>query len=138
MPFLLDSDWVIDVLASQPDALRLLDRLAADGLSMSVVTYMEAYQGTLRELDARTAEAKLHVLIESVAVLPFSMPVARRCAQLREVLRQQARRINTRALDLMIAATAIEHGLMLITRNVRDYQDLPDPDLPDLELYRDV
>lgn len=135
MPFQLDSDWVIDVLADQPDALRLLDRLAADGLSMSVVTYMEAYQGTLRELDARAAETKLHLWIESVVVLPFSMPVARRCAQLREVLRQQARRINTRALDLMIAATAtaIEHGFILITRNVRD-----DQDLPDLELYREV
>lgn len=93
---------------------------------MSVVSYMEAYQGTLREPDPTTSEAKLHVLVESVSVLPLSPAVARRCARIREALRQQGRRVGSRALDLVIAATAIGHDLILVKRNVRDYRDVPD------------
>lgn len=58
-------------------------------------------------------------------VLPFSVAEARRCAGIRRTLRSQGRRVSTRALDLMIAATAIEHQLVLVTRNVRDYRDVP-------------
>lgn len=32
-------------------------------------------------------------------------------------------------MDLFIAATAIEHGLSLVTRNTRDYSDIPGLDL---------
>jgi predicted nucleic acid-binding protein len=125
MPYLLDSDWVIDLLADNRDALLVLDRLTPDGLSMSVVSYMEAYQGTLREPDPAASEARLHVLVASVSVLPLTPAVARRCARIREVLRQQGRRVGSRALDLIIAATALESGLTLVTRNLRDYRDVP-------------
>jgi tRNA(fMet)-specific endonuclease VapC len=128
--YLLDSDWVIDMLAEDPDAMDLLDRLAPDGISMSVVTYMEAFQGTLREPDPAAAQAKLSALERDVPILSLSRAVAQRCAAIREGLRQQGRRVNSRALDLIIAATAVEHGLTLVTRNTRDYRDIPD-----LKLY---
>ncbi|HEV2109285.1 MAG TPA: hypothetical protein VGR16_13570 [Thermomicrobiales bacterium] len=35
------------------------------------------------------------------------------------------RSVDHRALDLFIAATAIEHGLSLVARNTRDYADIP-------------
>jgi predicted nucleic acid-binding protein len=55
--------------------------------------------------------------------------VARRCAELREELRAERKRFRARALDLMIAATAIEHGLTLVTRNTDDYADIGGLDL---------
>ena len=125
MAHLLDSDWVIDLLGSEPAALILLDRLSPDGLRMSVVSYMEAYQGTLREPDPMASELQLNTLIESIPVVPFSADVARRCARIRETLRLQGRRVGSRALDLVIAATAVEHDLILVTRNTRDYRDVP-------------
>jgi predicted nucleic acid-binding protein len=42
MPYLIDTDWVIDLLASVPEAVQLLDRLAQDGIAISIITYMEA------------------------------------------------------------------------------------------------
>ncbi len=56
---------------------------------------------------------------------PLLSCVAERCPLLRETLRSQGRRVNSRALDLMNAATALEHGLTLVTRNVDDYKDIP-------------
>lgn len=98
---------------------------------MSVVSYMEAFQGVGRGIDPTTESAALNALIEIVPVLPFLVAEARRAAAIREDLRRRGRRVNSRALDLMIAATAIEHGLILATRNTRDYDDIAS-----LTLYR--
>ena len=125
MPYLLDSDWVIDLLGSEPAAITPIDRLSPIGIRMSVVSYMEAYPGTPREPDPVASELRLNALIESVPVVPFSPEVARRCARIGESLRHQGRRVGSRALDLVIAATAVEHDLVLVTRNTRDYRDVP-------------
>ncbi len=126
MPYLIDSDWVIDFLAQESEALQLIEQLAQEGIAISIITYMEVYQGVLRSQEAEAASALFAALVEAVPVLPFSRAVAERCAQLREILRQQGKRPQQRALDLIIAATALTYGLVLVTRNVADYQDLPD------------
>lgn len=58
-------------------------------------------------------------------VLPIPRDVARRCARLREALRRQGHRVNSRAFDLINAAIAIEHDLTLVTRNANDFRDIP-------------
>jgi predicted nucleic acid-binding protein len=122
---------VIDHLASVPEANRLLEQLAEEGIAISVVTYMEAYQGISRSPTPEQAEAFFGRFVDSIPVIPFSVAVARRCAAVRETLRKQQRRVNSRALDLIIAATALEHELTLVSRNLDDYRDIPD-----LKVYR--
>ena len=85
---------------------------------------MEVWQGVERSPDPSEAEGKLQAFLEAIPILPFSPAVARRCARLREDLRKRGRRFNRRALDLIIAATALEHGLTLVTRNAGDYEDV--------------
>ena len=131
MPYLVDTDWLIDHLANVPEALRLLDRLAQEGIAISIITYMEAYQGVLRSPDPEEAQSKLRAFVDAVPVLPLSAAVAQRCAHLRETMRRQGKRVNARALDLIIASTALEYDLTLVTRNTEDYADVPD-----LKLYR--
>lgn len=126
MAYLIDSDWVIDHLANVPEANELLDELAEDRIAISIITYMEAYQGLLRSpIVRKEVEPLFNTFAEGVPVIPLSLPVARRCASLRETLRAQKRRVNSRALDLIIAATALEHDLTLVTRNHEDYKDIP-------------
>ena len=126
MAYLLDSDWLILRLADRPSAVRLVRQLAPVGLAVSVITYMEVFQGIDREPDPAAAEVRLGHLLTVMTVLPISQQVARRCAFLRRALRQQGRRIGPRALDLLVAATSIEHDLTLVTRNFDDYRDVPD------------
>jgi predicted nucleic acid-binding protein len=131
MAYLLDSDVVIDHLADDPGARRLLDRLAAEGLTISMVTYLEVYQGTLASPDPPRAQGKLDAFLAEVPIVPFSPPVARRCARLRTELKRQQKRVRSRALDLLTAATALEYGLTVVTRNLADYEDIPE-----LSLYQ--
>jgi tRNA(fMet)-specific endonuclease VapC len=126
MPYLIDSHVVIDHLADVPEASHLLSRLAADGIAMSIITYMEAFQGVTRSPQPDAAHAKFRVFTKSIPVLPLSIAVAERCARLRETLRTQNKRVNARALDLIIAATALEYDLTLVTENSKDFADIPD------------
>ena len=52
MPYLIDSDWVIDFLAQESEALQLIEQLAQEGIAISIVTYMEVYQGVLRSQES--------------------------------------------------------------------------------------
>ena len=136
MAYLLDTDILIDQFAELPAAVELVGRLASAGIAVSIITYMEAYQGVLRSPDRQIAEAKFTDFMASVPVLPFSPSVARRCAELREDLRLGGKRVRARALDLLTAAIALEHQLTLVTRNSADYHDIPDLDLyPSNELW---
>jgi tRNA(fMet)-specific endonuclease VapC len=126
MPYLIDSYVVIDHLAGTPEASRLLERLAQDRIAMSIITYMEAFQGVARSPHPEEAQAKFRSLAKSIPTLPLSLAVAERCARLRETLRTQQKRVNSRALDLIIAATALEYDLTLVTENIKDFEDIPD------------
>src|SRR5436309_9837934 len=126
MPYLIDTDLVIDHLANVTEANQLLEQLAPEGIAISMITYMEAYQGVVRSPNVQEARAKFQIFRRSVPVLPFSLSVAKRCAVLRERLKTEQKRVKARALDLINAAIALEHDLTLVTRNVRDYQDIPD------------
>ena len=125
MPYLLDSDVLISQRQDEPAALALVERLAPEGLAISIITYMEVYQGVLRGPDPARAEAGLAAFLSGVPVIPFSLDAARRCAALREHLARQGKRVRSRALDLVTAAIALEHGYTLVTRNRGDYEDIP-------------
>ncbi len=124
MKYLVDSDWLIDYLGNNPEAIRLLQQLYDDGIALSVISYMEALEGIRRV--GRAVASTQQGMLEAFELLDVTPIVARRCATLRETLRLQGKRVNQRSLDLLIAATALEYDLTLVTRNLRDYQDIPD------------
>jgi tRNA(fMet)-specific endonuclease VapC len=126
MPYLVDSNIVIDNLLDVPTISALLEQLALDGIAISIVTYMEAFQGVEQSADPERAREKFHAFLASVLILPFSFAVAEWCARLRETLKSQNKRVNSRALDLIIAATALEYNLTLVTNNTDDFKDIPD------------
>ncbi len=125
MRYLIDSNWIIDNLINEEAAVDLLDTLAADGFAVSIITYMEVYEGTLRAQATEELREAFRMFFTAASVLPVSPAVARRCATLRQELRRQGKRVNSRALDLLIAATALEHNLEFVSNNKDDYDDIP-------------
>ncbi|HLF78735.1 MAG TPA: type II toxin-antitoxin system VapC family toxin, partial [Dehalococcoidia bacterium] len=95
-----------------------------EAMYVSIVTYMEVFQGSLRADDPSRALSELRAFIDVVPILPVTEAVAERCARLREDLLRQGKRPNRLAFDLLIAATALENDLSLVTRNARDYRDI--------------
>ena len=133
MSYLVDTDVLIDVLSGDAETLALMDRLLESGLSVSTITYMEIYQGILAGTSQDDAETRLSALLDGMPIIPILTGVARRCAQVRLDLHKRGKRIRPRALDLLTAACAIEFGLMLVTHNISDFDDIPG-----LSLYQQV
>ena len=102
MGYLIDSDWVVDHLAGEEEANRLLSRLSDEGIAISIITYIEIYQGVLRSSNPEAAERKLQAFVGTVSLLSISPAVARRCAHVRETLRKQGKEFRRRAFDLLM------------------------------------
>jgi hypothetical protein len=59
-------------------------------------------------------------VVESIECLPWDVRVSLRWASLVAQLRRRGQSLPL--LDSMVAATALEHGLTVATRNVRDFR----------------
>ena len=125
MTYLADTTWVIDFLTDQPAAVALHPTLVRDGLALSVITYTELWEGVLfTRRDRRAAERGLREFLRAVTVLPYSRAVARRAAELRGTMRQRRLRIEHRALDILVAAAALQYGRTMVTSDA-DFDDIP-------------
>jgi len=125
MSSLIDSDIVVDYLFADHGTSDLLLDLRRSGIAISAITYMEVAEGIPVGSDPRGAARGWRTFLRGTRILVVGRAVAERAALLRADLRRRRRPIDGRALDLLIAATALEHKLVLATRNRRDYEDIP-------------
>ncbi|MEA2515367.1 MAG: hypothetical protein QOJ59_4856 [Thermomicrobiales bacterium] len=125
MTYLIDSDIVIDYLFAEPGAVTLVADLRRSGIAISVISYMEVLEGLAGGRPPQRASQGLRGFLRGTRVLVVSRRIAERSSVLRADLRRQKLQVNERALDLLIAVTAIDHGLILVIRNLRDYDDIP-------------
>lgn len=124
MRYLIDTDWLIDVFSGVDDAASTLTRLSSDGVAISIVTLGELYEGAVLDPDPAVAKERYKTFIAPFPVFSLSPSTMERFAELRGQLRQAGRLIPD--FDLLIAATALEHDLMLVTRNRRHFSRVPD------------
>ncbi|MBV9099935.1 MAG: type II toxin-antitoxin system VapC family toxin [Candidatus Dormibacteraeota bacterium] len=106
MRVLVDTDIFIDHLRGATEFRR-----GPNDVSYSVVTRCELYAGRT------TREAVIDRLLAPYDELPIDRAIAQRAGRLRGGT-------FIRTPDALVAATAIEHRLTLLTRNVRDYAEV--------------
>ncbi len=130
MKYLLDTDWLLDVIGRVPAAARTIEELRPRGLGVSIVSHGELLEGVFGypDTDARLA-AELYAFLVQFDTVPLSDPIMERFGRTRSELRRSGRLIPD--LDLLIAATAVHHDVILLTRNLRHFARIPD-----LRLYR--
>ena len=123
MRYMLDTNICIYIIKNHPpQVLRRLEALNQGGVVMSVVTYAELRAGleiqtTNREQD----EHFLALLVRKIPVLPFTESDAESFGVLRAAVRDRSRN----AMDRLIAAHAVNSGVILVTNNEADFKDYP-------------
>jgi tRNA(fMet)-specific endonuclease VapC len=120
MRYLVDTDSIIDGLAGISSILDWFNEHLDEGLAVSIVTLAEVYEGAYINPDPEVHIASFQAFLAIFTILPLIDQIAQRFARLRATLRRQGNLIPD--LDLLIAATAIEHDLTLRTRNRRQFE----------------
>lgn len=100
----------IDVLIDHLRGARQLEPYGED--RYSVITRAELFAGR------GAHEDKLRELLGSLAELPVDRGVAEQAGRIR-------RDLGLALPDALVAATALVHGLALLTRNRRDFERVP-------------
>jgi toxin FitB len=128
--FLLDTNIPSELVRTQPEpqVTAWVTAQDLDSLFLSVVSFGELRKGiTIMPPGKRKAEllvwldADLPELF-SGRVLPMTQAIAERWGVLEGQRQLMGRPLNVP--DAQIAATALEHDLTVVTRNMKDFEDL--------------
>lgn len=116
MIILLDTTVLIDVLRARGSRRAQLAELIEGGhsLATTALNIGEVYAGM------RTGEeAPTEAFLSSLECYPITATIARRAGSLKSKWAQKGRTLTL--ADMFVAATALEHGLTLMTDNRKDF-----------------
>jgi len=117
--YLVDTDWAIHHLNGNRAVIERLEALHPDGLGLSVAALAELYEGVYYSRDPEESERKLNDFLDSVSIVGLDEETARIFGRERGRLRSIGQRIGD--MDLMIAATALQYDLTLLSNNRRHF-----------------
>jgi predicted nucleic acid-binding protein len=121
--YILDTGIIIRQMRGRKDVLRLVRGIAGRGrVGISPVTHLELYVGLQPH-----EEYAGRKLLSRFQTVPVDAEIGQRAGQLIRQQKAQGRALSVP--DAIIAASALQHGLTLVTFNPGDF------DLPGLQLY---
>jgi predicted nucleic acid-binding protein len=118
MPYLVDTNIVVDVTRGSVKAADYLDSLAG-AWSISMITCLELLAGTRTQRETNDVD----LVLSGYSAIPPDENIARRAYYL---MKTHVRSHGLQALDSLIAATALENGLTLATNNLKHFQMIRD------------
>jgi tRNA(fMet)-specific endonuclease VapC len=102
---LVDTSFIIDILKNNATSLALLQKYdSSDSLAVSSLTVFELFQ---------YAGDVSNEIIETLVVLDATKTICKKAGGLRRELQKKGKEISP--ADSIIAATALEHDILLIT-----------------------
>ncbi|CAN5841548.1 type II toxin-antitoxin system VapC family toxin [soil metagenome] len=129
--YVLDTD-TLSLLQRGHSALvrRCTERVADEQLAITIITVEEQLSGWFRMIrkakrpeDLAQAYENLGANVRFLGQLPI---LSFTTAANDRYRRLASSRLNIGGMDLRIAAVVLEHGGTLITRNIRDFERVPD------------
>lgn len=129
MSFLIDSNVLIDVSRGTAAAIKYVDSLP-EPWALSQVTAMELIVGARDNRELATIDSFLMMY----PVIPLSESIG---AEAYRLLKAYAKSHGLHVFDSLIAATAIEKALTLVTLNRKHYQMIEGLllELPDYQVH---
>lgn len=121
LKYLLDSDVFSLMVKGRDDALnQRMETLAKGEAALSVITTGEFFYGVAHAPVSALREKRAQRLIDFFGVLPITEEVSAAYGQIRADLRAKGTPIGPN--DLWLAAQAKAHGLVMVTRNEREFK----------------
>ncbi len=124
MGYLLDTCAVSDFVKGEKNTLIKIKSIFPSEIFVSSLTVMEIKYGlAINPGKAVKIKSLIETFLSSATVLNFSSQEAEKAAEIRSILKVLGSPIG--AYDVLIAATALSHNLIIVTANVREFQRVP-------------
>jgi|SRR5580692_2554125 predicted nucleic acid-binding protein len=114
MPYLLDTDVLVDLSRNNRAAVAYVDHLSNDW-ALSAITALEFISGAKNQREVELIDR----LLEIYELLPVNDAIGRRAYDL---LKTYAKSNGIRTFDSLTAATAIEERRTPVTRNRKHFE----------------
>jgi len=128
MNYLLDTNWIIQLLAGHNETATFHKRIHPDKLAVSYITVGEIYDVAFAYANPQAHLSSFRQFLAPFTLLTLNDAIMERFADIRSLLRRRGELISD--FDILIGATALHHDLTLLTYNTRHFKRIPD-----LQLY---
>jgi tRNA(fMet)-specific endonuclease VapC len=120
---LLDTNILSYFLRGEKQVVKKLSeyQIFHNQLTFSILTYYEIKSGLLYK-DAQKLLRQFEILANSSEIFPLDLETANIASLIYKDLRQKGLLIAP--IDLLIAASAIQHECVLITANIKHFQNI--------------
>lgn len=122
--FALDTNTLIYFFKGQGRVEQRLFARAPTEIAVPAIVAYEIETGIVKSRDGERRRRQFDELLDVVTLLPFGRNEMTRAARIRAELEASGQPIGP--LDTLIAATALTHGAILVTRNLREFGRVPD------------
>ena len=131
MRYLLDADWIIQVLAGRREAVLAHKRINPEEIAVSYIIIGEIYDVAFSYANPEGHLQTFRQFLAPFPILDLNEPIMERFAEIRSFLRRRGEIISD--FDILIGATAVFYDLTVLTYNKRHFTRIPD-----LKLYQAV
>ena len=120
---LYDSDYCISFMRAKVGLSPGSAAQTLGAIKISVITLFELWTGVHKCSQPAKELQKLNHFLIGTTTMAMDEADARRAAKIRAHLESKGQVIGP--YDLLIAAQALEHGMTVVTRNVREFSRVP-------------
>jgi tRNA(fMet)-specific endonuclease VapC len=132
MKYLLDTNTCIRYINGRAPQIRDRMRTVSDAdIAVSAVTQGEMYTGSAKSQTPQRSRARQDAFFIRFASLPFDEAAADAFGRIRACLEQAGTPIGP--YDMQIAATAMVHGLIVVTHNTAEFSRIDGLQIEDWE-----
>jgi tRNA(fMet)-specific endonuclease VapC len=125
MKYLLDTNICIYLIKKKPvSVVDNLLQMKPGEIGISSITIVELEYGVQKSKQIKKNQEALEYFIAPFEVVVFDSNAAIEYGVIRADLERKGKPIG--AYDLLIAAQARDHGLILVTNNTKEFQRIPD------------
>jgi len=124
MKYLLDTCVVSDFIKGDKSTHKRLKQTSPHHIYLSSISLMEIQYGlALNAARAKKILTPMRGLLKSISHVSFQYKTAEIAGEIRADLAKAGKPIG--AYDILIAATALEHKLILVTSNMKEFKRVP-------------
>lgn len=121
--FVLDTNTVLDYFRGKGRVAERLLAIKPSEIAVPAISVYEVWVGVLGSQNPKRRREQFEQFLSVVEILPFGAEAGLRAAELRHKLERTGEAIGP--LDTLIAATALTHGGVLVSRNLREFARVP-------------